>query len=68
MCLEGECQERVESKLGEDQCCFRLGRSATDHIFTVKQIFEKSWEYAKSVFAYFVDLKKACYRILRDKL
>ena len=37
-------------------------------IFTLKQIFEKSWEYAKDLFACFVVLEKAYNRIARDKL
>ena len=39
-----------------------------DQIFALQQIFEKSWEYAKEVNAYFVDLEKAYDRIPRDKL
>ena len=31
-------------------------------------MFEKSWEYGKDLFACFVNLKKACDRVLRDKL
>ena len=43
-CLERKCREIVESKLEDGQCRFRPGRSTTDQIFTLKQIFEKSWE------------------------
>ena len=62
------CREIVESKLEDGQCCFRPGRSTTDQIFTLKQIFEKSWEYGKDLFACFVDLVKAYDRVPRDKL
>ena len=67
-CLERKCRKIVESKLEDGQCGFRPGRSTTDQIFTLKQIFEKSWEYAKDLFAYFVDLEKAYDRVPRDKL
>ena len=39
-----------------------------DQIFTLKQIFEKFWEYAKDIFTCFVDLEKAYDRIPQDKL
>ena len=58
----------LESKLEDGQCGFRPGRSTTDQIFTLKQIFEKSWEYGKDLFACFVDLEKASDRVPRDKL
>ena len=67
-CLERKCREIVESKLEDGQCGFRPGRSTTDQIFTLKQIFEKSWEYDKDLFACFVDLEKAYDRVPRDKL
>ena len=56
------------SKLEDGQCGFRPGRSTTDQIFTLKQIFEKSWEYGKDLFACFVDLEKAYDRVPWDKL
>ena len=68
ICLERKCREIVESKLEDGQCDFRPGRSTTDQIFTLKQIFEKSWKYGKDLFACFVDLEKVCDRIPRDKL
>ena len=65
-CLERKCREMVESKLEDGQCGFRPGRSTTDQIFTLKQIFEKSWKYGKDLFACLVDLEKAYDRVPRD--
>ena len=67
-CLEKKCREIAESKLEDGQCGFRPGRSATDQIFTLKQIFGKFWEYGKDLFACFVNLITAYYRVPRDKL
>ena len=39
-----------------------------DQIFALQLIFEKSWEYAKEVNAYFVDLETPKDRIPRNKL
>ena len=58
----------MESKLEEGQYGFRPGRSTTDQIFTLKQIFEESWEYGKDLFAWFIDLEKAYDRVSRNKL
>ena len=49
----------VEEKLREEQAGFRVGKSTIDQIFTLRQIIEKKWEYAKPVFCAFVDLEKA---------
>ena len=67
-CLERKCRKIVESKLKDDQCGFCLGRSTTDQIFNLTQIFQKSWEYGKDLFACFVNLEKAYDRVPRDKL
>ena len=45
--LERKCQEIVKSKLEDGQFSFRPSCSTTDQFFTLKQIFEKLWEYAK---------------------
>ena len=57
--LERKCREIVEPRLENGQCGFRPGRSTTNQTFTLRQIFEKSWKYAKDVFTCFVDLEKA---------
>ena len=44
----------MESKLEDGQCGFCPGRCTTDQIFTLMQIFEKSWEYGKDLFACFM--------------
>jgi len=67
-CLGKWCREIIEPKLNDTQCGFHPGRSTTDQIFTLKQIFKKSWEYAKDVYTCFIDLEKAYDRVLREKL
>ena len=66
--LERKHRKIVESKLDDGQSGFRRGRSTTDQIFSLKQIFDKSWEYNKEFFACFVDLEKAYDRVSQDKL
>ena len=58
----------MESKLEDGQCGFRPGCSTTDQIFNPKQIFEKSWEYGKDLFACVVDLEKSYDQVPRDEL
>ena len=67
-CIEKKCQETVESKLDDGQCGFCPGHSTTNQIFIFRQIFEKSWEFGKDVFACFVDLEKAYDWVPPDKL
>jgi len=62
------CREKIESKLGDTQCCFRCGRRATDQISVPHQICEKSCEHAKDVYTCFVDLGKVYGWVPREKL
>jgi hypothetical protein len=48
----------AEEIIGEHQCGFRRNRSTTDHIFCVRQILEKKWEYNEAVHQLFIDFKK----------
>jgi len=66
--LEKRCREIIEAKLNDTQYGFRPGRSTTDQIFTLKQIFKKSWEHAKDVYTCFVDLEKVYDRVPRENL
>jgi hypothetical protein len=34
----------AEEIIGDHECGFRLDRSTTDHIFSIRQILEKKWE------------------------
>jgi tRNA U38,U39,U40 pseudouridine synthase TruA len=45
--------------VGDHQCGFRRNRSTTDHIFCIRQILEKKWEYNKAAHQLFIDFKKA---------
>ena len=67
-CLERKCREIMKSNLKDGKCGFHLDRSTRNQILTLKQIFQKSWEHAKDVFACFVDLEKTFYRAHQDKL
>ena len=67
-CLEWRCREIVESQLEDAQFGFRPGRGTMDQIFALQQIFEKSWEYAKDVYVWFVDLEKAYDRVPKDEM
>ena len=45
--------------IGDHQCGFRRNRSTIDHIFCIRQILEKKWEYNEEVHQLFIDYEKA---------
>ena len=49
----------AEEIIGDHQCVFRCSRSATDHIFCIRQIIEKKWEYNEAVRQLFIYFKTA---------
>jgi len=49
----------VKEIIRDHQCGFRSNRSTTDHIFCIRQILEKKWEYNEEVHQLFIDFKKA---------
>src|SRR5215469_16281959 len=58
----------AEEVIGDHQCGFRRNRSTTDHIFCIRQILEKKWEYNKAVHQLFIDFKKAYDSVRREVL
>ena len=58
----------AEEIIVDHQCGFRRNRSTTDHIhvFCIRQILEKKWEYNEAVHQLFIDFKKA-YDLLRKE-
>lgn len=49
----------AEDILTEYQTGFRRGKSTTDHIFTIRQLMEKFYEYNKVLHILFVDFHQA---------
>jgi len=52
----------------DHQCGFRRNRSTIDHIFCIRQILQKKWEYNEEVLQLFIDLKKAYDSVRREVL
>lgn len=61
--LETRLRVEVENKLEETQSGFRPGRSVQDHIFTLRQVIEKTIEYDRDLYLCFIDLEKAFDRV-----
>ena len=54
--------------IGDHQCGFRHNRSTIDHIFCIRQMLEKKWEYTEEVHHRFIDLEKAYDSVRREVL
>ena len=54
--------------IGDHQCGFRRNRSTIDHIFCIRQILEKKWEYNEENHQLFIDFKKAYDSVRREVL
>ena len=49
----------VEPWIQEEQCGFHPGCETLDQLYTVARILEWAWEFAVTVYMFFVDLEKA---------
>ena len=58
----------AEEVIGDYQGGFQRNRSSTDHIFCIRQILEKKWEYNEAVHQLFIDFKKAYDSVRREVL
>jgi hypothetical protein len=61
---------RLEKKveLHESQCAFRRNRSCIDHIYTLAQLVHESGATNRSMYAFFLDMKKAYDTVWREGL
>ena len=49
----------AEKIIGDQQCGFLRNRATTDHIFCIRHLLEKKWEYDEAMHQLFIDFKKA---------
>ena len=54
--------------IGDHQCGFRNKRSTIDHIFCIRQILEKKWEYNEEVHQLVIDFRRAYDSVRREVL
>ena len=54
--------------IGDHQCGFRHNSLTTGHIFCIRQILEKKWEYNEAVHQLFIDVKKTYDSVRREVL
>ena len=66
--LQKKLVRQSDEVMEQSQSGFRKGRSINDHIFTLKQITEKSIHRNIEVYQAFIDLEKAFDRIPRTKI
>ena len=58
----------LDEHIKQEQADFRPGRSCSEHIFTLREILEKSKEWNTSLYTNFINLEKAFDNIHRDSL
>lgn len=66
--IEKKLKLHIEPTIEEAQSGFRVGRSVHDHIFTVKQIIEKTHLSKTKAYFAFIDLEKAFDRVNRKRM
>jgi len=54
--------------IGDHHCGFRRNSSTIDHIFCIRQILEKKWEYNEEVHHLFIDFEKTYDSVRREVL
>ena len=58
----------AEEITGDHQCEFWRNRSNTDHLFCIRQMLQKKWEYNEAVHQLSIDFKKAYDSVRREVL
>uniref|UniRef100_A0A1Y1M0F5 Reverse transcriptase domain-containing protein n=2 Tax=Photinus pyralis TaxID=7054 RepID=A0A1Y1M0F5_PHOPY len=64
--MEARLRTQIEEQLADTQSGFRKGRSVQDHIFSIKQMIEKSKMQNSEIYMAFLDLEKAFDRVPRS--
>ena len=59
---------KINMIMRENQCGFRPGRGCQDQIFALRQIIEKSREFAQRLYICFIDFKQAYDSVWREGL
>ena len=54
--------------IGDHLCDFRRNRSTIDHIFFIRQMLEKEWEYNEEVHQLLIEFRKAYVSVSREVL
>jgi sorting nexin-29 len=67
-CILTRIKEKAEQTIGEYQGGFRPGKSTTNQIFNISQLYQKTLEFDKEIHTLFVDFKKAYDSIHRESL
>jgi hypothetical protein len=66
--LYNRLAEYVEEILGDYQCRFQANCSTTDHIFTIRQIQDKAYEYNIHLCNLYIDFKQAFDSVNRGRM
>lgn len=66
--LERRLRPIVEHQIGEEQAGFRPGRQTQDHIFSIRNVLQKSWDRDKNMYLAFLDLKSAFDSVPREEI
>ena len=66
--LQARCQHYVNCELPDVQAGFRKGRGIRDQIANIRWIIEKTREFQKNIYFYFIDYAKAFDCVHHNKL
>lgn len=66
--IEKRIRKEVEPKLLQVQSGFRKGKSTQDHVFTIKEIMNRTLARSKTIYITFMDMEKAFDRVPRAQI
>ena len=66
--LQVRLQQYMNQEIPDVQAGFRKGRGTRDQIANIRWIIEKTWEFQKIIYFYFIDYAKAFDSMDHNKL